>query len=242
MFLVLTVIASFGRPSWFGKSDFVACFVLLPTVTVLGSYIISGFLDECGLHKNVTRFFLFIGALAIDYGIVRTCKDGELWNIITDIWKNHRSALSLYAVLSFAVVMMFVGARRGAREARNPAVGATIWAVVGVSIIPLYYYAVIGFAFSVFPYIPASKGGADYTSVARVHVSCDGDADVELSRKDGFVFLEETTNWIYLAGATEEDVKDWRVGYIGKDKTREVAAPRIIRLSREKVVAIEFTR
>jgi len=241
MFLALTVIASLGRPSWFGEPPFVICFVLLPTTTVLGSYIISGFIDELGMHKNLTRFFLFIGMLALDYGIICTCKDNELWGIITSIWRHHRSAFSLYVVLSFAVVMMFVGARRGAREARNPTVSATIWAVVGVSLIPLYYYAVIGFAFSVFPYIPATKGGADYTAAARVRVKCDSDADVGFSGKDRFVFLEETTNWIYLAEASDEDVKDWRIGYVWKDKRREVAAPRIIRLSREKVVAIEFT-
>ncbi|OWY68941.1 hypothetical protein B7486_23885 [cyanobacterium TDX16] len=239
MFLVLTVIASLGRPSWFGETPFVVCFVSLPTITVLGSYFISGFIDELGVNKNLMRFFLFVGMLALDCGIIHTCKDSELLEIISSIWNNHRSAMSLYAVLSFAVVMMLVGARKGAREAPTSAVGRTIWAVVGVSIIPLYYYAVIGFAFAIFPYIPATKGGADYTAAAQVKIICKSNDEIRPFERNGLLLLEETANWIYVAKASEADVLNWRVGYVWIDQKREVAAPRIIRLSREKVFAIK---
>ncbi len=243
MFLVLTIVAAIGRPPWFAESVFVVSFALLPTVTVLGSYFIAGFLDELGVHCNTTRFILFVVALFLDYLIIVTCKDGELWKILASICTEHGSALMLYSVLSFAVVMMLVGARRGARASRNPTAGAAIWALVGISIVPLYYYAAIGFAFSVFPYIPSSKGGADHTSQSRVQITCVADSKIILPISPlGLVFLEETANWIYLADATRKDVEDWRTGYAWSNNHRIVCAPRIIRVSREKVCRIDYIR
>lgn len=71
----------------------------------------------------------------------------------------------------------------------------------------LYLVSVLGFAYRIYPFIPAQKAGGDYTTVGAVTVRLSTPSSVcsssdlakDFSRSGPFVVLSEDSNWVYLA-------------------------------------------
>jgi hypothetical protein len=77
----------------------------------------------------------------------------------------------------------------------------------------LYFVSVLGFAYRIYPFIPAQKAGGDYTTVGAVTVRLSASSSMcsssdlakDFSTSGPLVVLSEDANWVYLAPVAGAD-------------------------------------
>jgi hypothetical protein len=92
---------------------------------------------------------------------------------------------------------------------------------------PMYYLSLMGFAHSVFAYIPAERDGGDYTASWMVRIS----------RKDGAIggwqrLVEETSTALYVA--------DWRENHPCQWRSDPEKIPNLHSISRDQIADIDY--
>jgi hypothetical protein len=106
----------------------------------------------------------------------------------------------------------------------------------------VYYNVIIGFARFIYPYIPVSKGGGDYSDVHAAVLYLSRDADrlpaalhmisKDASQSDPVVILEETSDYLYVARDVDNERRLW-----GKDGSR--SAPEVYQVSKHEIMDVE---
>lgn len=118
---------------------------------------------------------------------------------------------------------------------------------VGLIVVALFYMSISSFAHTIYPYIPAEKGGGDFSRSPTVSIYFNTNAVSEggisinipseiisCNATNSLMILDEDDKFIYVAPiASTNDPFDWR---IGKSK------PRVFEINREAITSIGPTR
>jgi hypothetical protein len=153
-----------------------------------------------------------------------------------------------YLFFVFSILVYVIAHVLKARAHRMPDSNARLaWWTAGVCVIAAtYYLSVISFAYRVYPFIPADKGGGDYTEAATVTIRLHDGAIVPsemLARSSTptvskvtitskpLIIIEETPACVYVADPADAGGPfSWRTGSI----------PKIIQITRSDIASIAY--
>jgi hypothetical protein len=153
-----------------------------------------------------------------------------------------------YSFFFFSVLVFFIAHRLSTWSRRMPDANARFawWAAGACILAATYYLSIISFAYHVYPYIPADKGGGDYTEATLVTIHFQRDAAVpvkmlELSgvasadskQSKPVIIIEETPTSVYVA-----DPKDAGGPYFW----RRGSTPTILQITRSDIATVEYER
>lgn len=172
---------------------------------------------------------------------------------ILDIWfiadfAGHLGGISIWLVglyIAFSALFGIVIRTLILYEHRPTAQGnIAAYRAIGVCLMfPLFYLMILAFAYGVFPYVPAPRGGGDYTSSPKVviHFSPDAQKGISNAYLDStitgqtkpLVLLEEASQGLYAADPSDAGgPAEWRT--VGGRK------PRLLFVSYSSIASMAF--
>ena len=152
-------------------------------------------------------------------------------------WGDIRSKFTSRSLLYLALLACFVYMAERIQVLRERYVGRPkqrrMYLVIGICVCGLLYYlVVVTFAYSIYPAIPAGRGGGDLSESAAIRVSCDAHSAVAVppslieATKDGrlttipLVAIQENAESILVASFTE--YCKWHEERLGGTRTPRV--------------------
>jgi hypothetical protein len=175
--------------------------------------------------------------------IARLC-----WHSGAGYWKSIKEMLLmdgyrtlLPAISFFFLCVMLYLANRAYQQTQDIRLWIRMSPLLGL----LYYLGLVGFAHSFFSYIPAARGGGDYTLAPRVSIELEKKKENSTSDLNKFliidgqrkVLIEETSTTLFVADECGEEAEGgpwaWR-------KNHPHRRPRVWALSRDSIVAIKY--
>ena len=121
----------------------------------------------------------------------------------------------------------------------------SMWLLIGCLVIPTYYFALIAFSRAVFPFIPAVRGGGDYSAAPTVRVYLKEQAQREtlgpyldttsrqVARTKPIIFLEETATTLFVASPDDAGGPcQWR---LDADKK-----PPVLSINRDAIANVQY--
>jgi len=148
------------------------------------------------------------------------------WNVIWEFIRTRSSACAMMVCfLGFIGYIVYSLRKNQAMYSRDHWRAACLLAIcIGG---PMYYLSLMGFAHSVFAYIPAARDGGDYTVSWMVRIS----------RKDGAIggwqrLVEETSTALYVADGPGRQPCEWR--------SEPEKIPNLHSISRDQIADIEY--
>jgi len=111
---------------------------------------------------------VLVACLVIDYRLWRSYD--KFRDIVCLLAREHRTPLCLYFLFSLLIVLLFIVVKLQMPNIKRTPEQVTLWIIATFVSAPLYYYATQAFAIAVYPFIPVSKGGADYTTAGHVRL------------------------------------------------------------------------
>jgi hypothetical protein len=147
-----------------------------------------------------------------------------------------------YVFLAFVLVMLFLFWRvsRRSRMIVDHKLKVALWAS-GLSLMfATFYICVLSFSYSVYPYIPAERGGGSYVDSSEVVLTFQGSPGVlpvdlleSGSKSKPLLIIEETSTSVYVANPKDAGGPvEWRRG----------GRPDVIAIRREIVNSIEYKK
>ena len=146
----------------------------------------------------------------------------------------------MFLLFTFFMLFLFWRLSRRSRTLSDPRLKAALWSS-GVSIlVAIFYICILSFAYSVYPYIPAERGGGSYVDSSEVVLTIQGSTTPlpqnlleSASRSKLLVIIEESATSIYVADPHDAGGPvEWRRG----------AKPGVIGIRREFVSSVEYKR
>jgi hypothetical protein len=95
----------------------------------------------------------------------------------------------------------------------------------------LFVLALTSYAYVIFPFVPFSKGGADYEFARRVAVSTLHSVQAPIDLSDALILYSTSSSYYITTPVKGNDACDWR---------RHLATPNIVQLARAEVSNISF--
>jgi hypothetical protein len=247
LFTVLTLGLTFysfamfvRRPS--SPVEAVPVFLTLMLTVGVGALALVAWLERHykGMAAPQSRFWLSI-VIGLRLAVLITVLVCSLeatgagyWRLIMEICRYRWHALLLMAACWFSVGYYVFALKYwgGSRLAENQR--ALAWVLCASVAGPMYYISLMAFAYSLFPYIPATRGGGDYsvTHVANISIKSPEKSDAgPLFWIPGGI-VEETPSTVYVIEEGKWHPCAWR-------KTpRTLPQPKAI--SRDQIITIEY--
>jgi hypothetical protein len=255
MFVAFYLFAMFYSPTYQPTSRYTIAIIFVATIIGLGAIqAIQGFEffigEQPGSNSQVSvpshairsliRWVLcFIVIGPIDYYAFRGFRQ-DLWEMFSG---NMRSAGGGYIFILFVllIVSLLWRTNRGCRRFTDEKLKMATWAAAFPFIFTAFYLSILSFATSVYPYIPAERGGGSYVNTSPVvlifrtsPVGVPGDLMEEGLRSKPLLIIDETSSSIYVADP----------GYAGGpfEWRRRRRLPTVIGVKRDEVYSIEYNR
>jgi hypothetical protein len=95
----------------------------------------------------------------------------------------------------------------------------------------LFVLTLTSYAYVIFPFVPFSKGGADYEFARRVAVSTVHPVQGPIDLSDALILYSTSSSYYITTPTRGNDACDWR---------RHLATPNILQLARDEVSNISF--
>jgi len=161
---------------------------------------------------------------------------GENWHLIQFPWVFPRGAFSF--VLLF-LLMIFFAVRTFYRIKRIPDINLrniiSIFCFLGV----MFYFSILSFARNIYPYIPAVKGGGDYTASIPIHLTFDTNFVTSIpqpimndSQSNNLILLDANNSFVYLAETNDAGgPMNWR---------STTNKPNVYEIRREAIISITY--
>jgi hypothetical protein len=165
---------------------------------------------------------------------------------IIDVLVYQRSAFTM--LLSFTLLLGWLPwtAFSSASRLELPASQhRSLWLLLICLLVPTYYFALVAFSHAIFPFIPAVRGGGDYSAAPRVRVYLKeqaqgvalGDyldtASPDVTRTKPTILLEETATNLFVAGPDDDGGPcQWRMD--------RGAKPRVLSISRDAIGNVQY--
>jgi hypothetical protein len=162
--------------------------------------------DFTSIRFSLSAFLLILDVVGL------ASLRGLIWAMI------QRAVITILVfVLAGVILWRFSGL---AARAKDPEDKANLWWVATAIVAGCYLLSVVGFAYSIYPFVPAERGGGNYSHTGLVVValtSRNGVPDDLLDRKSGernaggasvtaeylrtkpLKLIEQTSSWIYVA-------------------------------------------
>lgn len=177
---------------------------------------------------RIVRWTLLAGVLVLDVQCL-----WPLMPLISAVLLRARIPIAIFAFMGHLIYQFWGRTQR----ATNPEDKRALWYLAGAMLLGLYIFSVIGFAYAIYPFIPAERGGANYIHSPNVVVSINNNdvippnlIDVrrgQLSRTQPMKLIEQTPLTIYIAPRPASDgLLRWN--------------PHVYAVSRQSVVGMEF--
>jgi hypothetical protein len=164
----------------------------------------------------------------------------DLWEIFGPKKRFAGGGGYVFLVLVFLILWLFgrLALRSAALTDPDPKLKAAFWASGFSLIVATFYICILSFSYSVYPYIPAERGGGSYVSSSKVVLTFQGSPGVlptDLldtgSRSKPLLIIEESGSAIYVADPNDSGGPiEWRRG----------AKPRIVAIRREIINSVEY--
>ena len=235
LLLAFYTFLMFAPPGFAKNVPYLVWYIFGVTILgLIGIDILAKLIKEEHLpnFNRVTRWILCaVVVLVLDYYCFRNMAD-RLREILWPRGINYLLFVMSIALLVYRIRLRIVeyGERRG-----RVAVWTMGWCVLGL----LYFLTILTFAYAIYPNIPASRGGGDFTDAPNV-VLYYRDAAIKRVPTDinhggssqPLVLIEESERWLVLA-----DPKDaggptaWRIG---------LYRPQIFSVNREDVATFVY--
>jgi hypothetical protein len=163
---------------------------------------------------------------------------GELWEMFSGNMRFTSGGGYVFLVFVFLILWLFWRISLRSSSITDQKLKAALWAS-GISLMfATFYICILSFSYSVYPYIPAERGGGSYVDSANVVLTFQGGSNAlpvglleSASRSRPLLIIEETGTSIYVA-----DPKD--AG--GPVEWRRGARPNVIAIRRDLVSSIEY--
>jgi len=177
---------------------------------------------------RIVRWTLLAGVLLLDVQCL-----WPLMPLISAVLLRARIPIAIFAFMGHLIYQF----RGRTQRAADPDDKRALWYLAGAMLLPLYIFSVIGFAYAIYPFIPAERGGANYIHSPNVVVWI-SDNDVipaslidvrkeKVSRTQPMKLIEQTPTTIYIAPRPASDrVLRWN--------------PHIYSVPRQSIAGMEF--
>jgi hypothetical protein len=187
------------------------------------------------LHSGVD-FRTFINEIE-KYRLVALSHGGvDYWTYITEICEHRLAALLLMFACWISIGTYVIVLKRSAVAGRPAGERALAWLLCASVSGPMYFLSLIAFAHSLFPYIPATRGGGDYTSTHMATIWFKSPDNTpfapQLSWRFGGV-MEETSATVYVMEQGNWKPCEWR--------KRTVIPPPPMAISRDQIIMIQYS-
>jgi len=162
----------------------------------------------------------------------------ELWEMFSGNMRFTGGGGYVFLIFFLLIVWLLLRISRRSRMITDHKLKVALWAS-GLSLMfATFYVCILSFAYSVYPYIPAERGGGSYVDSATVVLTFQGspgglpaDLLVSESRSKPLLIIEETGTSIYVADPNAAGGPvEWRRG----------ATPSVIAIRRKIVNSIEY--
>jgi hypothetical protein len=144
-----------------------------------------------------------------------------------------RSRLLIWlAFLSFTLLLGWLPWKAFKRRSDRSA-----WYLVGCLVVPIYYLSLLGFSYAVFPFIPAIRGGGDYSVAPKVFIYLKPPKESATASQPvppyPVILLEETATAMLVASPHDAGGPcQWRLDTKNK--------PKISMISRDDIAGINY--
>jgi hypothetical protein len=245
MLLVFYILVAFTDRSFYqNHAALVLSNFMVPVFYVVVGWATGILIAE--VRTTATLMFQFVVAVAALIVAAFTLYQDRLWEhvgAIFSFWPPTGGAgfVILNGIIITYVLITEKRLREFASDWRSMfRIGISSVAVVGV----LFYLAVLSFAYAVFPFVPAERGGGDYRNVGHVAVTLRHSednpfpADVrDLIKTDQspLILLDENSDLLFFAFATE-------AGGPAEWQKTSGEKPRVFELRRDGVANLIYLR
>jgi len=176
----------------------------------------------------LTRWCALIAVVAL---AVWAAKPYWSWNVIWGFLQSRGAACTMMVCfLGFIGYIVFSLKRNQATY--SPARWRAAWLITICIGGPMYYLSLVGFAHSVFAYIPAARDGGDYTVSQMVRISRKDNAIGEKECPKWQRLVEETSTALYVADGPDRQPCEWR--------SESQKIPNLHSISRDQIADIEY--
>jgi hypothetical protein len=190
--------------------------------------VLAGIIDRhWWKHRLVLRSTaVFRWAVAIWVGWWFFKTGAYYWDLVREMWRCRGHALGL--MTGFLLVIGYMLFALGKRWAELPAQRRRVALLLAICLIgPMYYLSLMGFAFSLFAYVPAVRGGGDYTVSPLVTVSLKTGSVLPRAR-----VVEETSAALFLLDESEDPLQ------LRRDP--QAVPKKLLAVAREQIAEIEY--
>jgi hypothetical protein len=177
---------------------------------------------------RVVRWMLLAGVLAIDLLCLH-----PLFPLLLRMAVRAKVPIIIFIFSGHLIYQFWSRVQR----ASDPQDKRALWLVGGAMLIGMYLFSVLGFAYAIYPFIPAERGGGNYEHSPSVVLSVlDEDKTLppelvdtrtgKFARTIPLKLLEQTSAWIYVAAQPSSPPPKWK--------------PRIVAIPRNAVNMMKF--
>jgi hypothetical protein len=148
------------------------------------------------------------------------------WNVIGGFFHARGSACAMM-VCFLGFIGWIVYSLKKNQATYSPASWRVVWLITICIGGPMYYLGLMGFAHSVFTYIPAARDGGDYTVSWMVRISRKDNARGGWQR-----LVEETSTALYVVDGPDRQPCEWR--------SEPEKIPYLHSISRDQIADVEY--
>jgi hypothetical protein len=240
VFYILALFAPFGHVTHGGKRHFlmalflVSLFGLLLAQIVVKKAIKADVADKAAVNL---RWVVFAACLILDVYVL-----GDLLGVLENVaYPGTMYFMGFMSLIAYIAWRVYVRIDETGVLDKNVAI---VGLAVGIAA-ALFYLSVLTFALLVFPYIPAAKGGGDFSEAPIIIVRAYprykesippelfDSAPNDLMRLRSMIMFEERTSSIFIADPNEAGgPSEWR--HLGSQK------PQIFEIRREAIGSVTY--
>lgn len=239
------VVIMFFRRAYSGFGSLFWIFILT-IFGILGTVGLKRLLEWAKQSKTInetvvvySRWALIIIIGIFDIGLLRAFRE-----IIDEMLEFHTGSLILLLLLVFllGLIPVIVSHYLNKYFAEHLEKSANALRILTISIIaPLVYFHILAFSYVIYPYVPASRGGGDYTTadktvlVFKKEISVSGFKEIlDTQLKSGemqsipLIVISETSGSLFAAIPKEAGGPEaWRKNFTNRPRVFEIAKDRL---------------
>lgn len=155
---------------------------------------------------RVVRISVLVAVLIADVACL-----APLGTLILELLTRARIPIAIFVFIGYTIYQFWGRVAR----ALDPRDKSALWLVCGAMLISLYLFSAIGFAYAVYPFIPAERGGGNYIHSADVVLWVKSQSNIpdsfiavrepKASRTKPLKLIEQTSSWVYVGSRPASD-------------------------------------
>ncbi len=172
----------------------------------------------CNSNSRPFEWFMTGVRLVLATYVLMQARDffGHHSTLFSEIYARNGLGVILMALFTFVLGIIPFASLKYTQRASDPHIERAVWMLCACLEGSIYYVNVLAFAYTVFPYIPTTRGGGDYTVGPRVVLGLKASQSLPIptrkliscrsnlgSRTVPLVLVEESTDMVFVADPTD---------------------------------------